>query len=113
MVMKELGGNYLSEEDIVQYGEVWKVLTAPELIESEYKGKKQERYKITVCPKSDREEKRIWTMNPTSSNYLAKTLGKDEGKWVGKDIQIEVKSQVIDGEDTNVLYAKGAISKKK
>lgn len=112
MPMQKLGGNFLSEEDVVQYGSKWKIVSAPELKEVEYKGKKSKKYEITIHPITDRNEKRTWQMNPTSSNYLQTLLGNDEGKWVGKEIEIEVKNQIIEGEEASVIYAKGAVKKK-
>lgn len=58
-------------------------------------------------------KKYAWFSNDRSARFLVEKFGNDENKWIGKKIEIVVKEQVIQGEDREVIYAKGATAKKK
>ena len=51
----------------------------------------------------------IWTCNNTTRTFIVDSLGKDETKWIGKTIELEiVKTQTSNGL-TDALYPKGAL----
>jgi hypothetical protein len=51
----------------------------------------------------------MWTCNNTTRTFLVDNLGKDETKWVGKTIEIEiVKTQTSNGL-MDAMYPKGAL----
>lgn len=66
-----------------------------------YSGEDSKERKITM--------QRTWFMNHQTSNFLIDLLGTEEKNWVGKEVEIEVITQVISGKKHKVIYAKGAI----
>lgn len=50
-----------------------------------------------------------WICNKTTSNHLIDTLGEDESRWVGSEIEFEVVKMGTPEGVKDVIYSKGAI----
>lgn len=57
-------------------------------------------------------EKRKWTMNATSSDYLMEKIGTDSSKWPAHEIELETIRTSTSQGMKNVIYPVGAVVSK-
>lgn len=109
------GGNYLKGE-FVQEKEITEVVIdgKAEVVEKIFtdkatgKEEKKELVEVDVVCNNDDKSRVLWTMNTTSRNMMCEILGKDETKWIGKEIPI-----IVDTSNKNAIFPNRVVFKKR
>jgi len=71
-----------------------KIVTEPDWIDTEFKGKKDKKLQCEVNYNTQKNsDPNVWTMNKTSSIVLFDALGKDTKAWMNKPIPITVAGE--------------------
>lgn len=89
----ETGGTpFLNKKSVLEQGiKMVKIKTEPELVETEYEGKKSTKLQC-VCTTQVLDPKEVkWQMNATTQNFLIDKFGKQTKNWIGKEIELAVK----------------------
>lgn len=75
-------------------------------------GKKDSRYTGLISAYKDKahkvKEEYSWGMNHTTSDYMIETHGEETKDWIGKEIELELERQPVNGKMKNVIYPIGA-----
>ena len=83
---------YLNKKIVNDGGvKVVTIKTVPELVDTEYEGKKSQKLQCTCDTGLLDPVSVLWQMNATTQNFLIDLFGKETEKWVGKEVQLAVK----------------------
>jgi hypothetical protein len=86
------GVPFLDKKTVLEKGvKKVKIITEPELVDTEYEGKKSQKLECVCSTQVDDPAKVKWQMNNTTRNYYIDKWGNDTAKWVGKEDEIAVK----------------------
>lgn len=101
MVKLELS-TWLKPDEFPQSGELLVTFVDEgEVVDGQY-GKQ---FEVTV--EAGKGQRRRWSMNVTSQRAVASLLGDETSQWVGQQVQLFLATQMVDGKQKKVIYAKG------
>lgn len=83
---------YLNKKIVNDNGvKVVTITTIPELVDTEYEGKKSRKLQCTCDTEVLDPVQVLWQMNNTTQNFLIDKFGKETDDWVGKKVELAVK----------------------
>ena len=86
------GMPYLNKKIVNEGGvKVVTITSIPELVDTEYEGKKSQKLQCTCDTQVLDPTQVLWQMNNTTQNFLIDKFGDETEKWVGKAIELAVK----------------------
>ena len=94
---------FLKPDDINDNEEVEIISEAEEVLIKNNDGTTTKKWQIEVKLPNGRIK--VWTLNKTSAVTLTNKFGREMSNWIGKKIKITKVTQMVRGQQKDVLYA--------